>query len=733
MSNPARTPRVPSYAQFSLNRFNTDSYLSDAKEVAERCRQNKRLEVAQLILKPLAMDLHPTVYIPGHMTTDKNLRENGGGLARAANGGLTFRVRSAQGKEMANAGFAHLPEEGPHSQEVVRRRMQDTILVDVGAHGALGRLAAAYPKRSDPPPPEPITHAEAARALIHSGYTGGRGRVPNALVLNGINADGEQIGVNPNSDNGFPVLGKWSDPDAADAAMALALGIRAELEAGEITPWEWLRKMEACNPELVACRGKAKADYYPTAKVREMRMRFYNAFPRQVALIMQQSTQPFERNCESIVESADSRTGSGLTLVRGGAADLVRCLDRQLEESGYAYVHVGDDSWVAVKLGGKVVMFALDCSNFDLTQHNTVTEEVHKAIRDELVKIDRVSGELWYAYARERLTVVSTTLARKVWHAGPSGMPLQSKVNDMLMDVMICRLLERITAYDVDNESMMDKRVQEVGKAMGFAVRLEQFVAVPAASIAEALEQTSFLFVGYYFHAQGGQVMVHCDVARTMAQLPFPTLKWNKDKDAALSTEAMRLGSIAQGLGMPTPPLARAFEEMRQYAVHLVERAIQQGGDVTEEKLRWAVSENPMGPTVEPSLRGLLKVLQRDPAVLWLGELVGESTLVNWADEVDAEDIRTLQTGELGTGRRLVRPAPLRHRPVPTHPATVRNDGRPPPTAVWGPPKPKRTLALEHLKAARDARFRARGKGRAIAEEEVSTDDSVSWDSWGSE
>jgi len=447
----------------------------------------------------------------------------------------------------------------------------------------------------------------------------------------------------------------------------------------------------------VAVRGKAKADYYAQEKVVEGRMRFYNAFPRQMMLNMQTATQVLELNAKHIGQNS-SHSGIGMSLVRGGAAELVAALQRQLDEDlTRAYVHVGDDSWVILKQGAEMCMFALDCSNFDLTQHGAVTEAVHQEVRTELARVDKVAADLWYAYARERLVVTTGSIVRRWKHAGPSGMPLQSKVNDMLMDVMSARVVEALQG-SLDEEVIV-KVLNDTGEGMGFAVRLEQYWRGRTVSMVESLTQCPFLFVGYHFHVRDGSVRVHCDVPRMMAQLPFPALKWVATKGELQVTEAMRLGSISLNLGMPTAELEASFAEFRSAAVELLEDTIRRFGDRDDPKLRWAVMENPLAESTKPSLEGLLTAVKRDPAELWMvheTELLSDSVLVDldWAEAMEEEE----RQGDVLAGfvrRRppmtpAVRRVPIAPGRTPTHPASLRNDGRPPPTAVWGPDKAPR-------------------------------------------
>jgi hypothetical protein len=593
--------------------------------------------------------------------------------------------------------------------------MRNKVFVDAGTEGSLGRIAKAYPKKGVSPPAHPITRDEAASALD---YCGIRMSLLDKVYLRPyplVPREGDAVGitVNPVSDNGFPVLGKWKDPGAAEKCMGLAKDIRAQLERahreGPNGVWRWLRGMEATNKELVAVRGKTKGDYYSPEKVERAEMRFYNAFPRQMMLNMQVATQVMEMNARPIAVDNLSRSAIGKTLVRGGADELVEALDWQLSAHGAAYVHVGDDSWVIVRRGERLAMFALDCSNFDLTQHATVTAAVHEVVRDELRLIDPVAAELWYAYARERIVVVAGSMVRRFKHAGPSGMPLQSKVNDMLMDVMIRRTLKGLDTLD---ETAVATRVEQAGSGMGFVVRLEQYWEGDVRTLRDALAQRPFLFVGYYFHVEEGRVKVHCDVPRMLAQLPYPTTKWMRKEEVPVK-EAMRLGSIYMNLGLPTSELVPAFEEYRRTVEHMLEDALAKYGDRNEPALKWAVQEVANGPPLEPSLSGLLAAVRRPPEALWdvpaqeqAREAVASAV---WADMVEAEE----READAAVGLTRDRPAEASVRPIRVpvgranvRPATLANDGRPPPTS-----------ALPRLRVPRyvgggDAPTLARGRDR---------------------
>lgn len=689
MSNPARPPKQPTGTQLALA-SSPDSFLPEGFQ--ERAVQLRALEAAQALLAPLDMELASAFYVPRELTASAAvISSSRPTFALAAKGKPQARVRSALAKEVANEVWGHLP---PEWRSRVGAKMEGTVYVQGGTEGTLERLAQAYPKRGQVPA-SPITVAEAAAAKVRCGVSLAH-LAPDVLrpytLLPALGS--QEVSVNPHSENGFPVLEYWTTPGAAQKCYQLASQIRKEMEREGVLDWKL--RAEAERPWLVAVKGKAKADYYSQEKVVGARMRFYNVLPRQIVLNMQVATQVLEHHARSILDDSRIHSGIGVSLVRGGADELVRALDEQLAREGCAYVHVGDDSWVIMRDGAGVVMFALDCSNFDLTQHAVVTQAVKFALVEELRRVDMVAAELWQRYNDSRLVVVSGSLVRRFKHGGPSGMPLQSKVNDLLMDVMIDRVVRRLRGRAL-SEGKVGEAVHGVARDMGFVAKLEQFSQVAAPTIREALKLRSFLFIGYYFHTLSTeQVAVHCDLPRTMAQLPFPGQKWIATQDV-LPREAMRLGSISMNLGIPPRELEAAFAAFRDKAAALVERALAECGDVQDPKLRWAVAENPHAAEVQPSLSGLLRAMRRGPEQLWLAP----------ADELPST--RTL----VYPAMQQVAPLFLRRPAEPTHPPTPANDGRPPPTAVWGPDKPPQQREL--LERAGPSRRRKRDRGAAPA------------------
>jgi hypothetical protein len=273
---------------------------------------------------------------------------------------------------------------------------------------------------------------------------------------------------------------------------------------------------------------------------------------------------------------------------------------------------------------------------------------------------------------------------------------------------------------------------------MGFSIKLEQYWCGKAASLKAALRQRPFLFIGYYFHVTDeGVPVVCCDLPRTMAQVPYPALKWAKTDGELELTEAMRLGSIAMNLGISPKEYAGAFQAFREGAAALLRKAIGRHGDVSDPKLRWACGENPWGAQLEPALSGVLVALERDPGVLWLSpevRMVREFGLLSWADEAEAEEEEEAQasglTAQRPVGAVLPRPQRLPPGSSPTHPVTERNHGRPPPTAVWGPPKEPRQSAPGPSGGGRTGRRRGRSHRLVIEDNSPSDEAEEPWWEW---
>lgn len=740
MSNPARAPREPTSVQLSMM-VTPRHYYAEHEDYKLFAKEAKKPEKVAELLAGKDMQVARSFYVPKeHTVCSAVLRKNGPALGLAKTGVPNIRQSNPWATKVVNRAFIHLPDEALEplwTRHKVGEAMKNKIMVDAGTEGSLGRLKKAYPGMEVPK--QPITVREAMRSLRSSGlYMGSRTRDelrPYPLFP----VEGEKgVMVNPNSGNGFPVLGKWSDPLAAKKVQGLTMGLKAEMD--RMAPAQipaWYEELMEKRPWLVALKGKTKGDYYAPDKVMRGEMRFYNEFPRQLMLIMQTATQVLEQNSQSIFDDVSSHSGIGISLTYGGAQKLVDRLQEQLDANGWAFVHVGDDSWVLKKVEDQIVMFALDCSNFDLTQHATVTKTVHRAIADELARVDERAAELWHCFARRRMVVVSGACVM-IWdHAGPSGMPLQSKVNDVLMDVMIRRALALLEDATLEGlEEKVAQAVHTAGTDMGFSVKLEQCSVLPAQTVMDAIALRPFLFIGYYFHVKDGRVAVCCDVARTFAQLPFPSAGWQEGKKRIQAMEAMRLGSIVMNFGVPPVCLERAFDAFKTAACELVDEALRDG-DVSDPKLRWAVQEQAWGATVEPSLKGLQRVLaERDLFAFWMEpkpvpQPATRPEPESWADEVEEEE-RATETRYTARPRMgpAPKPTPTRRGDVPTHPPTLANFGRPPPTAVWGPPKAPRVRRDEIVDRIRRNLDQEDERWEDEWEEEEDESDYDSLDAW---
>lgn len=694
MSNPLVAPRLPlSESQARLARMPQAYFNANELKLLGRDENGKligkrgiSIEDAHAQLAPLDMEPHYSFYIESIECFDPSLQQAlgvaGRMLATAQNGTLAPRRRTYESMLAAGAMFEEVQDWGPISKATIAARCEQVVYCQAGTSYTLGRLAKYYPRKDrDVSALKPVMYQEARESIKRCGLV--MDSYEPLAIVDGV----DTVSVNPDSDNGFPFMSKWSNELTHLPIITKALEIQASIqEAYEKDSkkgvWRWLRAMEASPETLkyVCLKGKCKADPYKKEKLLSKQLRFYNAFPRQIMLNLFRVTQVMDRHAKHM-SSSDLRlkSGIGLSLVRDGAQQLVDALEKSVQEDGVGYTHVGDDSWVVWEYEGKYYLFSVDCSSFDLTQEHAVTEQVHIAIRDELAKIHAPTAQLWYAYARERCVAVVNSQVYRWKHAGPSGFPLQSKVNDVLMDVYLRRVIGELTAVilrggKVERASVAGA-LEKVGKGMGLIARLEDYYEVEASSLVEALEKQPFLYLGYYFYSEEGRVYVVGDLNRQLAQVQYPNSFWVDKKDLK-KMEGVRLAGIFISLGRPPAALAPAFDSYRRVVASLLRRLL----DDPTDALRWLPQNAFVGVSGEDvsSLRGLLGAVERSWDILWgvEGLLEAQTFLLDRAVPV-SENLATPVRGLIP-----VRP--------PTHPATDRNIGRPPPTARWQPARQKR-------------------------------------------
>jgi len=668
--------------------------------------------------------------------------------------------------------------------------MRTHFLASAGAEMTVGRLAMSLPKKESAQVATSVSllmaqggigpiEAEVAVRRCGLDLIGGY-RVDNQVMslrprpFPLVPAEGETgVSINAQSSNGFPVGGKWSQEETRPPILGMAQTILRDLRDRSGRPrnrderrmriGNWVAEEMRARPSWWLFLGKCKADHYSEAKLEYARMRFYNVVPRQLLLVLQTATQPFEKAALNLTcnnwdwaDSNDVRTAQGVSLARGGADKLVASLDALAERSPamVGYTHLGDDSFVGLTTAFGTALFALDCTNFDLTQNAGVLWAVHEAISTQLAVVDADVAELWLSLIRGRLTLVSGTQVRFMRHGGPSGFPLQSKVNDVLMEVLLARVEKALVEFVVEHagpwqqswevrERIVRDVVRTEGERLGLTVRLESFQVVEGAhSIRDHLALRPFKFAGYYFWADpqkmGRPVYVFSDLPRVLTQMQYPNLKRVEDRREFALLEAVRVGSIALGLGVPHPAYSEVCADVRRRAAALVDAQVRLFGPdktLSEDDYTWAQADNPLGPRPEASLGGLRRAMDRWETI-WKAEEIHlyeaarqmlsreyQDRSLDWADQVE-EDERELRGSSalvridkiIAAPRAGAQPKPVRKPPsvAATHPATLANDGRPPPTVLWGPDKQpltqERTVALMGLKSRRALR-RARGQG----------------------
>ncbi|QKI28957.1 hypothetical protein 1 [Lactuca sativa narna-like virus] len=647
------------------------------------------IEDAQKILGQLDMAPHHSFYLLERECMDPSLQkvlvDKGKVLATAQMGSVSARLRSGFAMGVCAKIWQEFVPWGTISREDVVKRCESIMGAQGGTQNTLFRLRDYYPHKARPSGLRPVKLGEAREALIRSGINVPEEMRPLAFDPN----DGDiMVSVNPDAENGYPYMGKWSDEQTHTPILVKAKEIQNSIErAYKEDPkdgvWRWLRQMEASPEDLrfVCVKGKCKADPYKKEKLVNRQMRFYNVFPRQVLLNIMRVTQVVDL-CSQHATSENPRvkTAIGATLVRGGAERLVDALERSVVEDGAGYLHVGDDTWFVLEHNGEYHLFCVDCSSFDLTQRGEVTQAVHEVLRDEMMKIHPPSAQLWYAYARERCVTVVNSQVYRWKHGGPSGFPLQSKVNDMLMDVYCRRVIGNLAdalgrGWKVE-ESQVERALKEEGEALGFTVRLEEYACVKASSLREALEKRPFKFIGFYFYTEDDRVYAVGDFPRQFAQMPYPNSFW-VDKTKLLTMEAVRMAGIYISQGRPPMIWRPMFRRWQSAVEELLKRAIK---EAREDSLSWLPDNAFVGVSGDDvaSMKGLLNAVCRPWDVLWgfEGELEADTYLVGKEVQV-GEDLQRVTRGIV----------PMK---PPTHPLTMRNHGRPPPTVRWTPAKAPR-------------------------------------------
>lgn len=564
-------------------------------------------------------------------TADKGLMQRiakrGAVLAASGQDALAPARRTQGGVKMAQRAYDFLLArpllQFPGMAEKLLETCEQLVYAKGGTQFSLRRLAALPRKGAVVEPPEQY---ELARALTNCGIP----TVQQCRELASKELTGpEGVSVNKKASNGFPTRGKMEQADSAALVVTLAEGFIASVDQQGGTMEAALRvlqDLEASTPEMVLVEGKTKADYYKEAKVREHKMRHYTVFPRWLSMIAMMAAQPLEGATRNILQDPLLHTAQGATLMKGGAGKLVEALDEQMMGEAVGYVHCGDDSLVVVERPGGLEILSVDMSNFDLTQHAAVRRGPIGALTERL-QVIAPTGAAAFAYmAAGRLEAVNGACVIYTEHGGASGGVLQSKLNDIIMDVYLQRVTERIG--ESQGREAIDALLQEVGREMGLDARLEQYAFVKARSLREALETVAVQFLGYYLYAEGGIVACVADLPRMLARGMYPNYTYRTEEEHK-DLIALRAAGAVLNLGV-VPMGWEGLEKM------MVDRA------VTSLELRKARLEKRLNLVADAtdgvvrdtaSFDGLLELVKdrRQRLALWLepkGEEVEQPTPV---------------------------------------------------------------------------------------------------------
>lgn len=568
-----------------------------------------------------------------------NAKKEGGQLYRSDTGKWFARTRTGP---LVKAAVLIRREQTAQMQSEIDQAVGRKIAVGGGAHYALGRLLKFYPKKGARPSLPP-TREEAKRAYERCG-------LPAGSSVRSIEIG--EVRTNRKAENGFPIGGTGQTPHALSRAVDLAQQIRALLGSAADFQNAW-KSMEEARPSWTLCKGKAKYDVYTVEKVKESMLRFYNVIPRQLVLLMQQATQPFEDACKPCPESNSSQ---GVALTRGGHEILTDFLEPHTM-CRMKYVHHGDDSWCVIRIADEVVMFALDCSSFDLTQHEETTAPVHEVIYENLRAIDPVSAGVWKNLMRKRRVTIAGTVVAEMRHGGPSGMPLQSKVNDVLMEILLARIGNRVEGFLAkavdefdyafmkhgDVETTIGDIVQAAASEMGFVVRLEQFKIAqwngqPKHCMKDALHY-GFVYLGYqFFTDEEGRLRVQADLPRQLAQLPYSTRSgYMPHKGMHMSLSALKLAGVLLAGGFPEYNMEPVLKHAREFLRSTYESTLEEERDEILDSFVHAGLNRVMNSrTVEALCRHLTVDGLRD---LWMdsatfAQMMEGVAKLSWADEV---------------------------------------------------------------------------------------------------
>jgi len=525
---------------------------------------------------------------------------------------------------------------------------------------SMGRLEAYFPRRGDKHVQVP-TGLEVDMAMEACGLRptiiGGK----KSLLWNRNPEDRvDAVTTNRKAGLGLPLVGKLVDAkgdnlevmktfQAVVQYMQEGLG-EALQRGGAIGVRNQLAKWKREQPYLLACYGKTKGDYYSVAKLEKAQARFYVAPSKVTQMISAVATQALERDAENMISMSRKgvkwgHSAQGIRLSGGGTDELMRVMEDQLGTFSFAYAHCGDDTLLIWEVDGRIYCASVDATSFDLTQRAEVTLPVDTALKQALDRYDVLAAEVWFFQNRERVLVLEEGITVETAEGGMSGSQLQSKRNDVLMDVK-CQRVEKEFRRDKSNfatRERFDAVVNKVGKSMGFVVRVDDFVmGEEGEGLAELLSRTLIKFLGYGIHYSQGQYLPFIDLARSIRQLPYPGAIFVENKLRFDATEAVRIAQIVANWGVAPQRWEGVLEAARASALAAVNKALK----TMDSEAVLLQGDAEFGIRIPGTLGGVKRYLERSPMEVWGRQEEATELQIESEDEESNEDEEVLARPE---------------------------------------------------------------------------------------
>jgi hypothetical protein len=665
-------------------------------------------------------------------------------LASTSKQGAVWRKTDLPvGSVIASAIYKFLPDVGTtFSKSVIYDTASQLVGVSGGPVLTMGRLKKYLPVHGYQPP-EPIRQEEVDRGFQGMGldiltHKFGAAKSLFRIASNRKDEPGDReryVRLNAKAGTGFPTQCKIDVPAAKDIIFSLVDLIKSmdseeedEDKYRRIAIYNGLRTLDHKYPYLFLSQGKMKADMYKASKVQNQECRFYAVVPAAPKLVIMQAMQALERDKRTIhsntwedyIANTFCATFSGMNLGPSSVKSLVDCVEFQMAQRAMGFLHMGDDTDVCVRFFEGTIYeflarFALDASAFDLTQNHGVNKPVDARLVAMLEKYDMPAGQLYKYMTDNKRVVLLGSLVAEMKDASLSGFPGVSIKNGVLMHILMERLRERLDEVDKEMrqqnsfspakvEQEVAIAVEQVGKSLGFTIKLEQYVHfMGRLTFTDTLELKPDKFVGYYLYAEtlGGKRAVRAvwDTERALAQLKHPQFRWYKEALVSQAVNTVRVASTLMAVCDPLPDMAYAIKKGQGMALERLEALIVSvskgevedpyvtGGAMDDELAVLADGELGLEATnYEKSLSGLAKALR---AVIEKNDLlttcrrldvpfVRSSKDISIAETVGDDVVATPRT------RKYIKIGALAsNRPAPSE----KHIGRQPPTTIRHPPR----------------------------------------------